>query len=206
MIDLCGDADGDGHVSVMDVQRMLLRGVGLDARCPREACDMDSSGNVRVGDAQLGVAKVVGLDVGDRCSIGTGNIVFWIDYTGNIGSLQIEVDYSETGGDFVGSGGTVACVPLLEGVVLPDPYADPNDPLPGTGDAFAAFNDAEAERLLHAAFISAPGFAGPVDLFRCAFVMPEDRQTARFQIKTVDAADPEFNDLAPFPLLGYRLE
>ncbi len=203
LIDLCGDADGDGTVSVSDVQRILLKGIGLTARCPREICDMDSSGAVRVGDAQLGVAIAVGLDVGDRCSIGTGNIVFWIDYVGDIGALQVEAGYGGTGGEFVGSADEVDCEPLLEGLVVsevPDDYSG------GGIDAFVTFNDAEDTRTLHAAMVSLPGFSGPMDLFRCAFVLPADRQSARFELKTVDAADTELAPISPMPLFGYRLE
>ncbi len=207
LIDLCGDADGDGTVSITDVQRILRRGVGLTGRCPREACDMDSSGAVRVGDAQLGVAQVVGLDVGARCSIGTGNIVFWMDYVGELGSLQVEIDYGGTGGDFVGSASSVACEPVLEGVEIPGPTnPDPEAPPPPDAAGWMVFNDVEADRTLIMAMISAYGFAGPIDLFRCAFELPQDRHDARFEIRTVDAADPDFNNVAPQPLLGYRLE
>ncbi len=203
VIDICGDANGDGAVSVVDVQRMLFRGIGLNTRCPREICDMDSSGFVRVGDAQLGVAKAVGLDVGDRCSIGTGSIVFWIDYIGSIGALQLEISYRNTGGEFLGAAEHVECDPLLDNVV--EPHDDDGDNAE-EADAFVTFNDAEDRQILHAAMVSLPGFSGPIDLFRCNFLLPEERQNAHFEITTIDASDVELQPLSPFPQTGYRLE
>ena len=47
LIDLCGDADGDGEVTIVDGQRILGRAVGLDVWCPREPCDMNGDGTVR---------------------------------------------------------------------------------------------------------------------------------------------------------------
>jgi cysteine-rich repeat protein len=201
IIDLCGDADGDGSVSVVDVQRMLRRSVGLSARCPREVCDMDGSGSVRTRDAQLGIGVAVGLDVGARCSIGTGNVVFWIDYAGEIGALQIEVDYSKTGGSFVGSAGAVACEPVAPGI----DHSAPGDENP-SAMGFAAFNDDEEQKLLKFAMVSAFGFSGPMDLFRCAFVLPEGREGVRLVVRPVDATSPEFDAIVPPPMFGYRLE
>lgn len=189
LIDLCGDADGDGEVTIRDGQYILARGVGLDVHCPREPCDMNGDGYVRARDARMGVGKAVGLEVGDRCTLGTGNVIFWIDHEGDLGALQARIDYAATGGSFVGSAGEVAC-----------------SVIDGSGIQFSAFNDDEHEGVLHAAMISALGFHGPADLFRCAFEMPEDRGGIGFTIEIVDVSTPEFDRPETIPLLGYRME
>jgi cysteine-rich repeat protein len=189
LIDLCGDADGDGEVTIIDVQHILGRGVGLDVWCPREPCDMNGDGYVRARDARMGIGKAVGLEVGDRCTLGTGNVIFWIDYEGDLGALQVRIDYAVTGGSFAGSAGDVAC-----------------STVEGTGVEFAAFNDDEHEGALRAAMISSLGFKGPADLFRCAFELPEDRGGMGFVIEIEDASTPEFERPDPLPLLGYRME
>jgi cysteine-rich repeat protein len=195
LIDVCGDADGDGDLSIMDVQRILGRGVALDVQCPREACDMDGSGFVRVVDAQIGVAEVVGIDTDADCRLGTGNLIFSIDYEGEIAALQVEIDYRATGGDFLGSADMVACEPL--GHWGDDPHGD-------EGTAFYSFNDDEHEAILHAALISLDGFSGPLDLFRCAFEMPDDRQGVDLLITTMDASSPDFTRLDV--TVDFRLE
>jgi len=197
LIDLCGDADGDGAVTVIDVQHILGRGVGLDVWCPREPCDMNGDGYVRVRDARMGLGKSVGLEVGERCTLGTGNVVFWIDYEGGISALQVRIDYRATGGSFVGNGADVECQSLAASV--DDDWSDDS-----TG--FASFNDDEHEGVLHVAMISLLGFSGPLDLFRCAFEMPEDRGGMGFTIETIDASSPDLTPISPMPLLGYRME
>jgi cysteine-rich repeat protein len=195
LIDICGDADGDGNLSIVDVQRILGHGVALDVRCPREACDMDGSGFVRVVDAQIGVAEVVGIETDTNCRLGTGNLIFSIDYEGEIAALQVEIDYRATGGDFLGSADLVACEPL--GVW--------NDSVPDDESiALYSFNDDEHEDILHAALIAMDGFSGPLDLFRCAFEMPDDRQGVDLLITTMDASSPDFTPLEV--TVDFRLE
>jgi len=150
---------------------------------------MNGDGYVRARDARMGVGKAVGLEVGDRCTLGTGNVIFWIDHEGDLGALQVRIDYAVTGGSFVGSAGEVACRTI-----------------DGSGIQFSAFNDDEHESALHAAMISALGFHGPADLFRCAFEMPEDRGGLGFTIEIVDVSTPEFDRPDTLPLLGYRME
>jgi cysteine-rich repeat protein len=198
-IDLCGDADADGAVTVVDVQRILGRAIRLPVRCPREVCDMDGSGAVRARDARIGVSAAVGLDVGARCSIGTGNLVFWIASTVEIGALQFEIDYSATGGEFVGAAGAVKCETLA-------PNVDDDGEVDPDSMGFASFNDIEEIGQLNVAMVSIPGFSGPMDLFRCAFVLPEEREGIRLAIRPVDASDVDLAPIVPFPMLGYRLE
>jgi cysteine-rich repeat protein len=195
LIDVCGDADGDGDLSIGDVQRILGHGVALDVHCPREACDMDGSGFVRVVDAQIGVAEVVGIETDTECRLGTGNLIFSIDYEGEIAALQIAIDYRATGGDFLGSADTVACE--LLGDAGDKPQTDQST-------TFYAFNDDEHEDILHVAIVSLDGFSGPLDLFRCAFEMPDDRRGVDLLITTMDASSPDFTRLDV--TVDFRLE
>ncbi len=195
LIDICGDADGDGDFSIGDVQRILGRGVALAVRCPREACDMDGSGFVRVRDAQIGVAEVVGIATNTDCRLGTGNLIFSIDYEGEIAALQVAIDYRATGGDFLGSADTVACEPLGD---------SRDEPRTDQSTTFHAFNDDEHEDILHAAIVSLDGFSGPLDLFRCAFEMPDDRRGVELLITTMDASSPDFTRLDV--TVDFRLE
>ena len=187
--DLCGDANADEKVTIADALWILRRAVGLPMDCPRSACDMDGSGRIGIRDAQMDLAKAVGLPVGERCSIGSGTIVFWIDDPREIAALQLAIDYKATGGDFTGSGSSVACESLLA------------EPEFGT-----AFNDDDDAKVLRAGIINVQPFTGPLDLFRCRFELPQERTGVHFAIRIEDATDEDFEALEPPPLLGYRLE
>ncbi|HYB98786.1 MAG TPA: DUF4215 domain-containing protein [Candidatus Limnocylindrales bacterium] len=189
LITLCGDANGDRQVTAADARQILATAVGLPRSCPRRACDMDGSGSILVSDAQIDLRKAVGLPVGEKCSIGTGDIVFWIDETRPIGSFQIAVEYAGTGGDFAGSGGQVQCRALI-----------------GEPAMISAFNDDEEIGVLHAGFVSLDTFSGRTDLFSCRFDMPEERAGVHFLIRVIDVAGPDFEQLTPVPLMGYRVE
>jgi hypothetical protein len=147
----------------------------------------------------MGIGKSVGLEVGDRCTLGSGNVIFWIDYEGEIGALQVQIHYLASGGSFTGAGADVACELLAQGVNDPGEWDDDSV-------AFSTFNDDEHEGILNAAMVSLAGFSGPMDLFRCAFEMPEDRGGMGFTIETVDASDVDLAPIIPLPLLGYRME
>lgn len=190
LVGLCGDANADDEVTTADARRVLKRAVGLSVDCPRAACDMNASGAINVTDAQMDLRKAVGLAVGDKCSIGTGTIVFWIDDTRELGAFQIDVDYSSTGGEFSGSGSDVACHTLIE-----------------DGDRLLfAFNDVEFYGVLTAGFIALDSFGGRVDLFSCEFAMPEERVGTHFAVHVTDATDASGEKLDPAPLVGYRVE
>ncbi len=187
MIDICGDANGDGQVSVNDALRILKHGVGLGIDCPQGACDMDASGAVSSTDAGMALVKSVGIPVGDRCSIGTGMLVFWIDDPREIAAFQFDVDYADTGGNFTENGGEVQCETVANVTA-------------------AAYHDDHESKVLTAGFITIEGLQGPADLFRCEFELPQVRNDTRLTIIPTDASDPDTNPLLPFPLVGYRLE
>lgn len=189
LVGLCGDANADDVVTVTDALLILGKAVGLAKSCPKAACDMDGNGEITGIDALTDLRKAVGLEVGEHCSIGTGSIVFWIDETRPVGSFQLDIDYEETGGSFVGSGSDVHCTALV-----------------GPPELLAAFNDHDTTRVLTAGLIAVEGFGGRMDLFRCEFEMPEERAGVRFHIRVVDATSPDFESLVPLPLVGYRVE
>lgn len=192
VVDVCGDANADGRTTAADAQIILRHSVGLRAVCPTAACDMDASGSVVVTDAQMAITKAVGIEVGERCSLGTGWIVFWTDYaSGPIAALSFDVEYGLTGGDFRGSYDQVICQSLLASM--------------GSGTIPSAFNDVDEAGVLHAAMISLDGFVGPTDLVRCWFDLPEGTTGARFVLRTTDATDPYFVPIQDL-YVGYRLQ
>ncbi len=201
--DICGDANADGLVTVTDSRRILSRGVGLTVTCPMATCDMDSNRSVTVADAQMALGKAVGLEVGERCSIGTGPIVFWMDDLRLFGALQFEVDYSATGGEFLGSGSTAECEMLFGELFDYDDEVDPDDDSPAN---FGAVNDGELTSTLSVALVSLNGFHGPIDLLRCNFALPDGAGNVRFKIHVSDASTPDLMPLVPPPQIGYRLE
>jgi len=203
--DVCGDANGDGLVTVVDSHRMLARSVGRHVLCPAMVCDMDVSGGVSVTDARMALGLTVGLKVGERCSIGTGPIVFWLNPSSPIGALGFEVDYAATGGGFVGSRGDVECQMLFDEdvmVTVPDDGSETTDP----GTAFGSAHDDDEAGVLRFALVSLYGFSGPLDLVRCNFELPEGASDARFDIHVFDASNPELSPVVPPPSIGYRLE
>jgi cysteine-rich repeat protein len=201
LVDICGDANGDGQVTVSDARRILTSGIGIAVSCPPAVCDMDRSGAVRVPDAQMGLGVSVGLDVGEPCSLGTGDIVFWTHDPRTMGALQLEIDYSVTGGSFAGSGVDTACEPV--GIFFP---ADDVGEEEGPALDIVAFNNLEEQSLLHVGIVSITGFSGPLDLFRCRFTLDGEVPNAGFSLRVVDASTPSTDPLEPRPQVGYRLE
>jgi hypothetical protein len=205
MPSVCGDANGDGVVTVADSHRMLARSVGRQVLCPTMVCDMNASGAISVTDARMALGMTVGLEVGERCSIGTGPIVFWINPSPPIGALGFEVDYASTGGAFVGAGADVECEMLFDESVIadwPDDGSEPAEPV----TAFGSAHDDDDAGLLGVALVSLHGFSGPLDLMRCNFVLPDGVDDARFAIHVFDASDPQLSPVVPPPSIGYRLE
>jgi|GEM_PF-4698276 len=186
---LCGDADGEGIVTAGDAMVILRNAVGLSVTCPRTVCDMNGDDTITGSDALMALRKAVGIEVGDRCSIGTGNIVFWIEETRPIGAFGVDIDYSKTGGSFVGEGEAVACSAMISG---------PN--------ACWAFYNVTDQGSLRIGAITTTGFMGLTDLFRCQFEMPEQRAGVHFAIRIVSAVTPDGEQLDPLPLLGYRVD
>ncbi len=68
---ICGDADGDGAVTVTDGVQILRLAADLEDACPTTGCDVDGNGTVSVTDAVLGLRRAAGLPISDGCGPGT---------------------------------------------------------------------------------------------------------------------------------------
>jgi hypothetical protein len=69
---VCGDAGGDGRVTVTDGVRVLRVAATADDGCVSDGCDVDGDGRVTVTDGVLTLRRAAGLEIVDRC--GTGAI------------------------------------------------------------------------------------------------------------------------------------
>jgi hypothetical protein len=101
-----------------------------------------------------------------------------------LGSLQVEVDYSGTAGDVVGSGGSASCT----------------SPLSAAG-ALVAFGDDDATSTLNIAALALTGFDGPTSVASCELrvtgsppPLPDD-----FVITVVEANAVDTTPVTPLP-------
>jgi len=110
-------------------------------------------------------------------------VTFRLDDAVTLGSLQVEIDYSGTGGEVVGSGGSVSCA----------------SPLSAIG-ALVAFGDDDATSTLDIAALALAGFHGPASIAICelrapgAPPVPDD-----FVISVVEANAVDTTSVAPSP-------
>jgi hypothetical protein len=63
----CGDADGNGSVSVVDGVQTLREAAGLESLCTVAACDVDGNGSVSVTDGVNVLRKAAGLTIVENC-------------------------------------------------------------------------------------------------------------------------------------------
>lgn len=63
----CGDADGNGSVSVVDGVQTLRSAAGLPSVCTLAACDVDGNGTVSVTDGVNVLRKAAGLTIVENC-------------------------------------------------------------------------------------------------------------------------------------------
>jgi hypothetical protein len=92
-----------------------------------------------------------------------------------LGSLQVDIDYSDAPGQFPGDAGQVECSGLIG------------------GGALTQFNDRSDEELMTVGIISVSGFAGPTNIADCTFTANVQPVPADFDITVTEAsdADPE---------------
>ena len=64
---LCGDADGNGSVTVTDGVQTLRESAGLSSDCDGTRCDVDGSGTVTVTDGVTVLRAAAGLAVDLEC-------------------------------------------------------------------------------------------------------------------------------------------
>ena len=70
---VCGDADGNGTVTVTDGVQVLRQAAGLDSTCSERAnsCNVDGVGDITVTDGVNVLRKAADLPVTDNCPGGT---------------------------------------------------------------------------------------------------------------------------------------
>jgi hypothetical protein len=69
----CGDADGNGNVSVTDGVQALRAAAGLPSSCAAGRCDVDGNGSISVTDGVNVLRKVAGLAITEACPGGSTN-------------------------------------------------------------------------------------------------------------------------------------
>ena len=62
----CGDADGNGNVTVTDGVQALRSAAGLSSSCD-DACDVDGSGSITVSDGVNILRKAAGIAINEAC-------------------------------------------------------------------------------------------------------------------------------------------
>lgn len=68
---VCGDADGNGSVSVTDGVQALRQAAGLSSSCGTGQCDVDGNGTVSVTDGVNILRKAASLPITENCPGGT---------------------------------------------------------------------------------------------------------------------------------------
>jgi hypothetical protein len=66
--DTCGDADGNGSVTVTDGVQTLRAAAGLSSTCTLTRCDVNGSGSITVSDGVQVLRAAAGLAVGGTCT------------------------------------------------------------------------------------------------------------------------------------------
>jgi len=92
-----------------------------------------------------------------------------LDDAVSVGAIQYDLDYSGTGGDINGTGGSVDCTDLTSSI--------------------ANFFDDDAGTV-NAAYLSFAGFNGPTDLATCNMTAPSVPTGTDFVVTVSDATDP----------------
>jgi predicted ribosomally synthesized peptide with SipW-like signal peptide len=113
-------------------------------------------------------------------------ITFDLDDAATIAAIQLEVDYADAGGEFVGSAGAVSCTSLVV-----------------SGGVLASFHDVDASSQLNFAAISGAGFTGPTPLARCSFAASGSLPAASdFVVTVVEANAPGLAPIVPLPTVS----
>ncbi|MCC6848151.1 MAG: dockerin type I repeat-containing protein [Deltaproteobacteria bacterium] len=71
---VCGDANGDGQVTVSDGVQALRAAAGLSSSCAQD-CDVDGSGAVTVSDGVNILRKAAGLAITEQCPDPVGTVI-----------------------------------------------------------------------------------------------------------------------------------
>ena len=107
--ELCGDASGDGRLSVVDAWSILTASIGVADSCGMSVCDVDASHGLNSTDALLTLRAAVGVGLMHLTCEPT--VAFDVVGANKLTSVDFTVDYSNTNVSFdVGAGG-VSCSP-----------------------------------------------------------------------------------------------
>ncbi len=130
--DRCGDADGNGAVTVTDGVQVLRAAVGLGSSCTLARCDLDDSGAVSVTDGVNVLRDAAGLPVNLACPGETpactaATVRVTLAAPQPIGAATLTLDYPEGLVTLPGSGDAAAArVTILTGGSLVND-GSPND-------------------------------------------------------------------------------
>jgi hypothetical protein len=107
--ELCGDASGDGRLSVVDAWSILTASIGTADACGMAVCDVDANDMVNSTDALLALRAAVGVGLLHLTCEPT--VSFTVSNANNLTSVDFTVDYSDADVSFdVGPDGA-NCVP-----------------------------------------------------------------------------------------------
>ncbi|HYB97874.1 MAG TPA: hypothetical protein VEC57_01955 [Candidatus Limnocylindrales bacterium] len=149
----------------------VCAGETLDLLCPSAQATTVTAG-ARAAQDSRGTAS--GVDPPTRCEV-----VFSVTSGEEIGALQVEVNSTDPGVQFRGTGPSVECVGLAQGGIT-------------------SFN--ELGQSLYYGVISLNGIQGPADLFQCMVEGTGSRDADDFDvfvIEVVDATDPSLRPISP---------
>jgi hypothetical protein len=72
---VCGDADGNGDVTVTDGVQALRAAAGLSTTCTTSICDLNVDGNVTITDGVLTLRRAAGLSADTSCLVAQAGAV-----------------------------------------------------------------------------------------------------------------------------------
>ncbi|MFQ5478256.1 MAG: DUF4215 domain-containing protein [Candidatus Binatia bacterium] len=174
---LCGDANRDWTISVVDARQVLRSAVGLAESCDFSHCDTDGNGTLSALDARRVLRTAVGQNVALDCRLG---VTLVLDSAESYGAIQLVVDYGDTGSGFVGAADGVLCESLL----------DDQD--------IVVFNNAVDLDQLVVGLVSLQGLSGPTEVARCSFLSRElPPEATSFGIEVTDYAGVYLEQLPP---------
>lgn len=124
--EMCGDATGDGRLSVIDAWSILTASIGVADTCGMAVCDVDGNDHLNSSDALLALRAAVGVGLIHLTCEPT--VSFAVSNANKLTSVDFSVDYSDANVSFdVGADGTncVATRPkLTSGITVEnDPQA-----------------------------------------------------------------------------------
>jgi hypothetical protein len=103
----CGDASGDGIVTVVDAWSILTASIAVAHTCGLAVCDVDGSDSINATDALFALHAAVGVGKDElSCEPTVG---FDINGASKITSVAFTVDYSATGVSFPSNPANIVC-------------------------------------------------------------------------------------------------